>query len=115
MTVSEFRHPTVLIRYDIFFVMRLATREVRVAGIVPTATGVWMEQVARNLTDPLDGFLRDCRFLIQDLSSRLFNLVTGRYLVGERYNAPIDLRATAPVPDLRMHVISEIERGRIRR
>jgi transposase InsO family protein len=58
-----------LVRYDIFFVMRLATREVRVAGIVPTTTGVWMEQVARNLTDPVDGFLQGCRFLIHDRSS----------------------------------------------
>ena len=28
-----------------------------------------MEQVARNLTDPFDGFLRDCRYLIHDRSS----------------------------------------------
>ena len=58
-----------LVRYDIFFVMRLATREVQIAGIVPSANGMWMEQVARNLTDPVDGFLRDCRFLIHDRSS----------------------------------------------
>jgi transposase len=41
-----------LVRYDGFFVMRLATREVHVAGIVPSAKGMWMEQVARNLTEP---------------------------------------------------------------
>ena len=58
-----------LVRYDIFVVMRLATREVQIAGIVPSANGLWMEQVARNLTDPVDGFLRDCRFLIHDRSS----------------------------------------------
>jgi len=57
-----------LVRYDVFFVIRLATREVHIAGIVPSANGMWMEQVARNLTDPLDGFLRDCRFLIHDRS-----------------------------------------------
>jgi len=64
-----------LVRYDIFFVMRLATREVRVAGIVPTANGMWMQQVARNLTDPVDGFLRGCRFLLYDRSS----LFTGQF------------------------------------
>jgi len=57
-----------LVRYDILFVIRLATREVQIAGIVPSATGIWMEQVARNLTDPLDGFCRDCRFLVHDRS-----------------------------------------------
>jgi len=58
-----------LARYDILFVMRLATREVHVAGMVPAANGMWMEQVARNLTDPFGGFLRGCRFLIHDRSS----------------------------------------------
>jgi hypothetical protein len=53
---------------DIFFLIRLATREVHIAGIVPFANGMWMEQVARNLTDPLDGFVRDCRFLMHDRS-----------------------------------------------
>ena len=57
-----------MVRYDVFFVIRLATREVHIAGIVPSANGMWMEQVARKLTDPLDGFLRDCRFLIHDRS-----------------------------------------------
>jgi hypothetical protein len=57
-----------LVRYDICFVIRLATREVHIAGIVPSAHGMWMAQIARNLTDPLDGFLRNGRFLIHDRS-----------------------------------------------
>lgn len=58
-----------LVRYDVLFVIRLATREVHIAGITPSANGSWMQQVARNVTDPFTGFLRNCRFLIHDRSS----------------------------------------------
>ena len=48
-----------LVRYYVFFVMlmRLATREVHIAGIIPEPQGPWMKQLARNLTDGLDGML----------------------------------------------------------
>lgn len=58
-----------LVRYHVFFVIRLATREVHIAGIVPEPDGPWMKQVARNLTDGLDGFLGGCRYLIHDRAS----------------------------------------------
>jgi putative transposase len=58
-----------LVRYHVFFVIRLATREVQIAGIIPEPNGAWMKQVARNLTDGLDGFLAGCRYLIHDRSS----------------------------------------------
>lgn len=55
-----------LIRYLVFFVIELSTRRVRVAGIHPIPDEEWMVQVARNLTDRDDGFLRGKRYLIQD-------------------------------------------------
>ena len=58
-----------LIRYHVFFVIRLASREVHIAGIIPEPTGPWMKQMARNLTDGLDGFLGGCRYLIHDRAS----------------------------------------------
>jgi hypothetical protein len=58
-----------LVRYHVLFVIRLATREVQVAGILPEPHGQWMKQVARNLTEGLDGFLAGCRYLIHDRSS----------------------------------------------
>ncbi len=61
-----------LVRYHVFFVIRLATREVHIAGIVPEPDGLWMKQVARNLTDGLDGFLGGCRYLIHD-RARVFS------------------------------------------
>ena len=55
-------------RYQVFFVLRVATRRVEVAGIVrdTQASGEWLLQLARNLTDPDDGFLRGVRYLILD-------------------------------------------------
>ncbi len=45
-------------RYFVFFVIELKTRRVHIVGIHPQPYGTWMEQMARNLTDPVDGFLR---------------------------------------------------------
>ena len=58
-----------LVRYHVLFVIRLSTREVNIAGIVPESDGEWMKQVARNLTDCVDGFLSGCRYLIHDRST----------------------------------------------
>lgn len=55
-----------IVRYHVLFVMHLATREVQVAGITRPANGLWMEQIARNLTDGIDGFLGGCKYLIHD-------------------------------------------------
>ena len=55
-----------LTRYHVFFVIRLVTRRVHIAGIIPEPDGRWMNQVGRNLTDCQEGFLRECRFLIHD-------------------------------------------------
>ncbi len=55
-----------LVRYFVLFVIDLKTRRVHIAGIVHQMYGTLMEQVARSLTDPLDGFLRGTRYLIHD-------------------------------------------------
>ena len=67
---------TGLIRFHVFFVMHVATRRVYIAGINSDPQGLWMEQLARNLTDPLEGFLRHSTKLIHDrdpLYTRRFN------------------------------------------
>ena len=58
-----------LVGYHVFFVIRLATREVHIAGIIPEPNGPWMKQVARNLTDANSGFLKGCRYLLHDRAS----------------------------------------------
>jgi hypothetical protein len=54
------------VRYMVFFVIELRTRAVRVAGVRIDPDGAWMMQVARNLLDAEDGFLRDATHLIHD-------------------------------------------------
>ena len=53
-------------RYLVLFAIELKTRYVHIAGIHPQPGGEWMEQMARNLTDPGEGFLRASRHLIHD-------------------------------------------------
>jgi putative transposase len=55
-----------LVRYVVLFVMTLKTRTVQIAGITHQPDGRWMTQVARNLTDADDGFLRGMEYLILD-------------------------------------------------
>jgi transposase InsO family protein len=55
-----------LVRYVVFFVMKLKTRVVEIAGITSQPDEAWMTQVARNLTDARDGFLRGVQYLILD-------------------------------------------------
>jgi len=55
-----------LVRYYVLFFIRLSTRRVHVAGITPQPHAGWIKQIARNLTDPMDGFLLGIRYLIMD-------------------------------------------------
>jgi transposase InsO family protein len=55
-----------LIRHHVLVVIDLETRAVHIAGIRFHPDGAWMTQVARNLTDHVDGFLRHHRQLILD-------------------------------------------------
>lgn len=67
-----------LVTYYVLFVIDLSTRQVEIAGITPNPDGAWMDQIARNLTDPEDGFLRDKSYLIMDRDakfSRQFRLI----------------------------------------
>ena len=57
-----------LVRCHVLFVIEPCMRRGHIAGIVPEPDGRWMAQVARNLTDAVDGFLRDKRYLIHDRS-----------------------------------------------
>lgn len=54
------------VRYVVLFVLKLKTRTVEIAGITRQPDANWMTQVARNLTDAQDGFLRGVHYLILD-------------------------------------------------
>ena len=81
-------------RYLVFFVIELKTRRVHLAGIHPQPDARWMEQMARKLTDPVDGFLRTARQLLHDrdpLYTRGFGEILTSGDVG-----PIRLPPTSP-------------------
>ena len=59
------------------------------AGIAHDPYGAWMEQVARNSTDAVDGFLKDTRYLIRDRDP----LFTQRF---------VDILGTAGVKTVRL-------------
>jgi transposase InsO family protein len=55
-----------LVRHVVFFVMKLKTRTVAIAGITREPDETWMMQVARNLTVAGDGFLHGMHHIILD-------------------------------------------------
>ena len=83
-----------LVRYIVLFVMKLKTGTVEIAGITIQPDGNWMTQVARNLTDSHDGFLRGANYLILDRDP----LYTDSFqdLLRDRGVKPLRLPARSP-------------------
>ena len=52
-----------LTRFIVLFFMDLSTRRVQIGGIASSANGLWMAQIARYLTDAVDGFFVGKRYL----------------------------------------------------
>jgi len=53
-------------RFLVLFFIDLSTRRVEIAGIASHANGLWMSQIAREVTDAVDGILNGKRDLIHD-------------------------------------------------
>ncbi len=53
-------------RYMVLFFIDIGTRKVKIAGVQKDPDGSWMTQMARNQTDPFDGFLLGKKYLIHD-------------------------------------------------
>jgi len=53
-------------RFVVLFFIELSTRRIEVGGIAGRTNGLWMTQIARNITDDVDGFLKGKRYLIHD-------------------------------------------------
>jgi hypothetical protein len=53
-------------RFIALFFIELSTWKVQIAGITSTANGLWMSQIAHNLTDGEQGILTGKRYLIHD-------------------------------------------------
>jgi putative transposase len=59
-----------LVTYYVLVVMEVATRRVHIAGITPHPTATFMQQCARQLTDPCEGFLLGKRYLLHDRDTK---------------------------------------------
>jgi len=58
------------VTFYLLFVMELATRRVHFAGCTANPQDLWMIQVARNLSDADDGFLRGKKYLLMDRDTK---------------------------------------------
>ena len=70
----EVGRPKGLLTYYALFVIDIKSRRVHLAGVTRCPNEFFMIQAARNLTDCVDGFLRDHRFLILDRDSKFTGL-----------------------------------------
>src|ERR1700687_596869 len=59
-----------LVTYYVLFVMELATRRVCIAGVTTHPDMQWMLQMARQLTDTVDGILLGKRYLILERDTK---------------------------------------------
>ena len=59
-----------LVTYYLLFFMQLATRRVHFAGLTANPGEGWMLQIARNLTDAEEGFLRGKKYLLMDRDTK---------------------------------------------
>jgi putative transposase len=59
-----------LVTFYLLFVMEIATRRVCFAGCTANPDEAWMKQMARNLTDAEEGFLKGKRYLLMDRDSK---------------------------------------------
>jgi putative transposase len=66
-----------VVTYYVLFVMELATRRVQITGITLHPTVAFMQQCARQLTDPFDGFLLGKRYLLHDRDTKFTQTFDG--------------------------------------
>jgi putative transposase len=59
-----------LVTFYLLFAMELAIRRVHLAGYTRNPDDFWMMQIARNLSDATEGFLRGKKYLLMDRDSK---------------------------------------------
>jgi transposase InsO family protein len=86
-------------RFIILFFIELSSRRVEIGGISAAANGLWMTQVARNLTDSVDGLLAGKRYLIHDRDP----LFTDEFLSTLKHAGVESLKLPPRSPNLNAH------------
>ena len=94
--------------HGIFHILRIVwidhplTGKVEIAGICRQPDGLWMHQMARNLLDVVDGFLRGKRYLIVDRDP----LYTSEFRQALERAAITVLRLPPRSPNLKIRVLA---------
>lgn len=83
-----------LVTYYLLFVMELKTRRVHLAACTPTLGDTYMKQIARNLTDPFDGFLKDSKYVLMDRDANFSSAF--RTILDDAGVEPVRLPAKSP-------------------
>jgi putative transposase len=88
-----------LTRFVVLFLIDLSTRKVELAGLARQANGLWMSQIARNLSDAAEGFLVGKRYLIHDRDP----LFTTEFLETLKISRVESVRLPPRSPNLNAH------------
>jgi putative transposase len=86
-------------RFIVLFFIELSTGRVEIGGISAVANGLWMNQIARNLTDSVDGLLAGKRYLIHDRDP----LFTDEFLRTLKDTGIASVKLPARSPNLNAH------------
>ena len=99
-TTVEVWTPGGLVTYYLLFVMELKTRRVHLAACTTTLGDDFMQQIARNLTDSFDGFLRDKSYVLMDRDANFSSAFRSTLR-----NADVEpVRLPAKSPNLNAHL-----------
>ena len=88
-----------LTRFVVLFLIDLSSRRVEIAGLARQASGLWMSQIARNLTDAAEGFLTGKRYLIHDRDP----LFTAEFLETLETSGVTSVKLPPRAPNLNAH------------
>jgi transposase InsO family protein len=83
-----------LVTFYVLLVIELSSRRVYFAGATPNPNTAWMMQIARNLTDPFEGFVQDKRFIIVDRDRKYCDAF--RAMLQDAGTEPLRLPARSP-------------------
>lgn len=86
-------------RFIVLFFIELSSRRMEIGGISAAANGLWMSQIARNLTDSVDGLLEGKRYLIHDRDT----LFTDEFLRTLKYVGVEPVKLPPRSPNLNAH------------
>jgi hypothetical protein len=100
-----------LVRYCVLVVIDITTRRVDIAGICHDPYQAWVSNALRTLLDPVDGFLRQTRYLIHDRDP-LFGAVLSRLLKSAGVE-PVRLPPEEPEPERLRRKVCGIDPPRV--